>query len=236
MMHLTDPISALLGPWAGELCLFSVLLRVALSVLFSAIIGCERSVKRHAAGLRTFIVVSLTGTMAMLLDVSLGTAVPVISAATAVAAAVIAVNSVLFNSKSRIRGLTTSAGLWACGVMGIVLGAGLYTTALVSLIALVASLYYFPAFEKYLKDRSNHFEVHLELKSRSNLQDFVTTIRQLGLKIDDIESNPAYANSGLSVYSVAVTIFSPELKKYKTHNEIIEALRSLDYIHYIDEM
>ena len=94
----------------------------------------------------------------------------------------------------------------------------------------------FPTFEAYLKDRSNHFEVHLELKDRQNLQDFVTTIRRLGLRIDDIESNPAYLNSGLSVYSVSITIDSGELKKYKTHREIIEALRTLDYVYYIEEM
>ena len=69
-----------------------------------------------------------------------------------------------------------------------------------------------------------------------DLQSFVTTIRQLGLKIDDIEVNPAYINSGLSVYSIALTIQSGELKKYKTHTEIIEALRSIEYIHHIEEM
>ena len=51
-----------------------------------------------------------------------------------------------------------------------------------------------------------------------------------------MESNPAYYNSGLSVYSIAVTMISPELKQYKKHSEIIEALRSLDYVYYIEEM
>ena len=57
-----------------------------------------------------------------------------------------------------------------------------------------------------------------------------------GMKIDDIEINPAYITSGLSVYTVALTIQSPELKKYKTHSEIIEALRSIDYVYHIEEM
>ena len=87
-----------------------------------------------------------------------------------------------------------------------------------------------------MKNRSNHFEIHLELKNSSYLQNFVSTIRRLGLKIDDIEANPAYANSGLSVYSIAISISSQELKKYKTHTEIIEALRSLEYIYHIEEM
>ena len=87
-----------------------------------------------------------------------------------------------------------------------------------------------------MENKSNHFEVHLELKSKENLQSFVSTIRKLGMRIDDIEVNPAYINSGLSVYSVSLTIQSNELKKYKSHSEIIDALRSIEYIYHIEEM
>ena len=88
----------------------------------------------------------------------------------------------------------------------------------------------------YLKNRSNHFEIHLELKNIEYLQDFVTVSRRLGLRIDDIEANQAYVGSGLSVYTITITIISAELKKYKTHKEIIEALKSLDYIYHIEEI
>ena len=102
--------------------------------------------------------------------------------------------------------------------------------------ALLCTLSFFPAIERYLKDRSNHFEVHLELKNKSDLSSFTATIRRLGMKIDDIEMNPAYINSGLSVYTVSFTIKSSELKKYKKHSEIIEALATLEYVSYIEEM
>ena len=111
-----------------------------------------------------------------------------------------------------------------------------YTLAIASFLALICTLNLFPAIEHYLKNRSNHFEIHLELKKAANLQDFVATIRKLGVLIDDIELNPAYVNSGLSVYSISVSIVSGELKKYKTHKEIIEALSSLDYVYHIEEM
>lgn len=79
-------------------------------------------------------------------------------------------------------------------------------------------------------------EIHLELKNSNYLRDFVTVSRQLGLRIDDIEANQAYVGSGLSVYTITFTIFSAELKKYKTHREIIQALSSLDYIYHIEEL
>lgn len=45
----------LLGAWSAELSLGTVILRLLLSLVLSAVIGCERSSKRHSAGLRTFI-------------------------------------------------------------------------------------------------------------------------------------------------------------------------------------
>ena len=165
-----------------------------------------------------------------------GVSMPILSASTVIGIAIISTNSILFSSKNQIKGLTTSAGLWTSGILGMTIGAGFYTVSIIGYIALICCLYFFPSFEFFLKNRSNHFEVHLELVSKSNLQDFITTIRKLGLRVDDIEANNAYLSSGLAVYSVAVTIISPELKKYKTHKEIIQAISTLEYVYHIEEM
>jgi putative Mg2+ transporter-C (MgtC) family protein len=237
---MIDPIASLLGEWATQLNIYTVILRIVISLLLSAILGYERSTKRHAAGLRTFMVVSLATTVAMLLDLyllnGLENGTYLLSAASIVAIAIITVNSILYSSRNQIKGLTTSVALWASAVLGLCIGAGFYTVTFASYFALLCSLSIFPRMERYFKNHSNHFEVHLELKSIAYLQNFVTTIRALGMKIDDIECNSAYQHSGLSVYSIAISISSQELKKYKTHSQIIEALRSLDYIYYIEEM
>ncbi len=237
---MTDPIAKLLGDWSVSLSAPSILFRILLCVCISAVIGCERSSKRHSAGLRTFMLVSLTATVAMLLDIFLNESSEInfylLSAAGMICVAVISVHSLLVSSRSQIKGLTTAAGLWASSVIGLTCGAGFYTVTLVSSALLLICLSVFPMLERYLKNRSNHFEIHLELKDSRHLQNFVSTLRRLGLIIDDIEANPAYKDSGLSVYTVALSIKSAELKKYKTHSEIIEALGSLDYINHIEEM
>ena len=240
VLDIYDPIAAFLGPWSRELNTYSILLRVALVILLASVVGCERSSKRHSAGLRTFVLVSFASTVSMLLDIYLisvfSVRLPVLSAATVIASALVSGNSILFSSRNQIKGLTTSAGLWACSILGFAVGAGLYTATLIVFLFLLCILACFPSIETYLKNRSNHFEIHLELKSIEYLRDFVTVSRRLGLRIDDIESNQAYAGSGLSVYTFTFTICSTELKKYKTHKEIIEALSSLDYIYHIEEM
>jgi len=239
-MNYLDPIAQLLGEWSSSLNVYSIILRLSLSVLLSAVIGWERSSKRHAAGLRTFMLVSLASTVATILDVFLLSLseinVPVVSGAAVIGIAIVGSNSILFSSRNQIKGLTTAFALWTSGLVGMTAGAGIYTVTVASFVFLLVCLSAFPPLEVYLKNRSNHFEIHLELKNKSNLAEFITTIRRLGLRIDDIESNPSYMNSGLSVYSVALTIMSPELKKYKKHSEIIEAIGSLDYVSYIEEM
>jgi putative Mg2+ transporter-C (MgtC) family protein len=240
ILPIIDPVSKLLGEWSAGINIASIFFRLVLAIGFASIIGCERSSKRHAAGLRTFILVSLSMTIASMIDVyfseKVGCSMMLVSAATVIGAAIISSNSILFSSRNQIKGLTTAVGLWASGIIGIALGAGFYSVAIIGYLALLICLSLFPKFETFLKNRSNHFEIHLELINKNNLKEFVATIRKLGLRIDDIEANPAYLNSGLSVYSISLTINSPELKKYKTHSEIIEAIGTLDYVNHIEEM
>lgn len=217
-----------------------MIIKALLSVAIATIIGCERATKRHAAGVRTFVLVSLASTFAMIIDCYLASKVSnyiyILSAASIIAVVTISVNCVLYSSKNQIKGLTTSAALLACGILGLTAGAGLYSLTIIGFILIIIVLAWMPNFEKDLKNRSNHFEVHLELKSSQYLQDFITTIRRLNLSIDDIELNPAYSSSGLSVYTIALSIHNDELKHYKTHKEIIDALSSLDYIYHIEEI
>ena len=240
MTGYTDPLVKVQGAWAGAAGTNAVIFRLLLALLLGAVIGWERSSKRHSAGLRTFILVIISGVCAMMLDGYVGpgdgSGLHILAGAFLLAVSNISIHSVFYSSKNEIKGLTTATALWTTGLIGLMIGAGLYVVSLIAFVVLMCTLSWFPSFEVYLKNRSNHFEIHLELKDSIYLQDFVTTIRRLGLFIDEIEMNHAYAGSGLSVYSIAISINSAELKKYKTHTEIIEALRTLEYIYHIEEM
>lgn len=235
----TDLIGKLLGSWSMEINIGSTALKVVLAIVMATVLGCERARNRHAAGLRTFIVMSLGATFAAIADQYfvqvLGCTFSFLSAATVIGIAVISSNTILFSSKNQLKGLTTSVGLWAMAVISVVLGLGLYTAAIVGFGALMIGLRAFTKLEVYFKKRSNHFEIHLELKARNRMQEFVGTIREFGLRIDDIESNPAYANTGLGVYTVKLTVVGEELQR-KDHSEIIEALSVLDCVYYVEEI
>ncbi len=235
---MQEPLKYLFGDWICENGVSSVCLKLFLCFMFSAIIGCERSNKRHAAGLRTFILISIASLFIAIVTsiFSSETFSWVISASVIIGVAILSNNTILFTSRNQIKGLTTSAALWTTSLLSMVIGYGYYTLGSIGFIVTILSLVFLQYFEIYLKNRSNHFEIHLELTNVSYLKDFTIVIRELGLKIDDIESNPAYLGSGLSVYKVSLSIIFEELKKYKSHKEIIASLKTLDYIHYIEEM
>lgn len=236
---MKDPILQLFG--LDNVNFFiQIIVRIFLSLIISIFLGVERANKRHAAGLRTFIIVSLTATISSLLDYYLmnnfAVVFPAISASLAIGLAIISSYTIIYSSKNQLKGLTTAVALYAQAFNGFLIGFGLYTIGLTTSIVLIICLSVLPKVEIYLKNRSTHFEIHLELKNKTDLPDFVRVIRELGLSIDDIEANPAYANSGLSVYTIALSIYKKELKQYKTHEEIIEALRTIPYISFIEEI
>lgn len=220
--------------------ILSICVKLVTSLIIGAVIGWERASKRHAAGLRTFVAVTLGCTVVTTIEIKLAATfslgLPIMSAAAIIAVSSLCVNSILYNSKGEIKGLTTAASLWLCGIIGIVVGSGNYVIAVLSAVVLYVTISFMPTVENYLKDKSNYFEVLLELNSSMYLKDFTATVRELGMRIDGIELNTAYSGSGLSVYMIELSIKSPELKKYKTHKEIIEALNSLEYVSHLEEM
>lgn len=234
-MSFIDPLAKVMGEWSYTITVYSIILRMIIPIIFAFYVGSERSTHGHTAGLKTFILLSMGATACMIIDQSFVLKFPICSGCAIIAVAMLGGNSILFGAKNQIKGLTTSAWIWVCCILGLVVGAGIYTLGIVIIVVSVVMLQAVPALEKYFKQRSAHFEIHLELYSRSDLQSFMTMLRKLGMRIDDIELNSAFINSGLSVYSLRLTIENEELKKYKTHDSIIEALRSLEYIHYIEE-
>ncbi len=230
-----DPIAKLLGNWSSDITVWSVILRAFLAVLFAFAIGSERSTKGHSAGMKTFVLLGFSATVCRILDCASASTMPLCSAAAIIATALLSGNAVLFGPKNQVKGLTTSAWLWSCAVVGLLLGGGMYTVAIALSVLLVIILAAMPKIEAALKNRSRHFEIHLELQNKYELPNFMNTLRKLGMHVDEVEINSAFINSGLSAYALKLTIVSEELRNHKNHDEIIKALQSIDYVNYVEE-
>ncbi|KQZ15007.1 hypothetical protein ASD44_13780 [Mesorhizobium sp. Root554] len=126
--------------------------RLLLATLFGALIGFEREWRDRPAGLRTHILVCVASATFAILTIEIvhapmfaaGTMkeavkvdpVRVVEAVTA-GVAFLAAGVVIF-TRGEVKGLTTGAGMWLAGAIGVACGLGLWQVALfATLLALV---------------------------------------------------------------------------------------------------
>lgn len=233
----SDWVSQLLGDWSSDPSnIFTILFRIALAIIFAGVIGVERARKRHSAGFRTYMLVCLGATIVMILNDFLFQThqtgdIARLGAQVVSGIGFLGAGTILVTSGSKIKGLTTAAGLWTAACMGLAIGAGFYTLAIVAGLLIFAILSIMPGVESFLRKKSRYFQIYVELESRKNLKDLVNLLRSLDFKINSIEKNPAYIESGLSVYSLMLTT-----SKNFNHKVLIEDISKLEYVNYCEEL
>jgi putative Mg2+ transporter-C (MgtC) family protein len=236
-----DPIVELISKWTGqsfvELTWWVILIRVLFAVGLGAIIGAERATKSHAAGLRTYILVSLGSAVAMLTNEFLqGNADESrIGAGVLTGIGFIGAGTIIITSRNQVRGLTTAAALWTCAGTGLAFGAGFYTLGLIATVVIVVVVMFMPKIEGKLQVNARVYDIHVELLTRPDLKKLLDFLRSNDIRINSIAYDPAYANSGLSVYSLGL-YSAKEGKDYLRKKELMELVNSLEYVNFCESI
>ena len=142
-----------------------IALRLFLATLLGAVIGFEREWHRRPAGLRTHILVCLAAATAAVLTIEIAHATPfnegsirvdpvrLIEAVTA-GVAFLAAGFIVF-SRGEVHGLTTAAGMWLAGAVGLACGLGFWQIALLATLLGIAVLWILRLLE-WRFDLNNH--------------------------------------------------------------------------------
>lgn len=129
------------GNTASILGLSEIAVRLALACFLCGVMGMERERKDRPAGLRTYMMVGLAAalftviTIEMSLNLSDGAGIRsdpirIIEAVTA-GVAFLAAGTIIIRSGD-VKGLTTGAGMWMSGAIGVACGAGYYLVAVMA--------------------------------------------------------------------------------------------------------
>lgn len=238
LLSYQDPIVNLVGDWAYDINVWSVILRVVLACLIGGIIGAERASKHHVAGLRTYILVCLGSCVAMMTNQFISDSADVARLGAGVVAGIgfLGAGTIMVTSRNQVRGLTTAAALWACGCVGLAIGIAFYTMAIAAAIVILLALVLLPKIEQSFQDRAKLVDIHIELLSRPDLKKLLEYVRSNNIQVLSIAYDPAYANTGLSVYSIALKINKNEQGKYIKHDLLLKNLKALEYVNYVEYM
>ena len=118
--------------------------KLILSMILGAVIGMERRRKGQIAGLRTFALISMGATLAMLISIyipqvylGLKNGDPGRIAAQVVSGVGFLGAGAIIQRKGSVRGLTTAAGIWMAACIGLAVGAGMYLISIVATLLII---------------------------------------------------------------------------------------------------
>ena len=142
MLTVFDPLR--------NMTFISLLVRLLAAVFCGTAIGLERSAKNRPAGFRTHILVCLGGAVAsvtghyMYLGLKLPADITRLSGQVITGLGFIGAGTIIITKKMTIKGLTTAAGLWTTGIIGLAIGSGFFEGGLLGTALVLIAETIFP--------------------------------------------------------------------------------------------
>lgn len=131
-----------------------IITRLSVVVLLSGLVGLERQVHRHTAGLRTHILVSLGSCLIMLTSMyvfdiyrNMAQLDPTRIAAGVITGIGFLGAGNIIREGEVVRGLTTAASLWVVAAIGLAVGCGFYIASVFTTLLTLVVLFVFGQLE-----------------------------------------------------------------------------------------
>jgi putative Mg2+ transporter-C (MgtC) family protein len=125
----------------------AIVARLALAGLLGAIIGLERELRGHPAGIRTMSLVTLGA--CLFTEISVVTGAGDRIAAQVVTGIGFLGAGVIFREELGIKGITTAATVWAAAAIGMALGRELYVASVLGTVLIVFLLWSRPLTRRF---------------------------------------------------------------------------------------
>ena len=134
----------------------------------------------------------------------------------------IGAGTIIVTGTRTVKGLTTAAGLWATGIMGLAIGAGFYEGALIGTIAI---LFTEIVLGKIKVKRAKGFRCVVNYLNKGSLDHVLRFCKDRGIAIKALSIESARDESGANVYSAFITLQpTTEIE----HREFVHRVEAID--------
>jgi len=215
----------------------SIFLRLFLAVLLGGIIGLERGIKGRPAGMRTYMLVSLGSTLAMLtntyiIDIFGGSDPARMGAQVISGIGFLGAGTIIVTRDRQVRGLTTAAGLWASACMGLAIGVGFYAGALIGMFFIVFITMGIHRLDTKLLSKSRSVDLYVELAESASIHSLLEYIRKADIKVTYLEIIRSKYDSEKRT-ALLLTLLLP---KRKIHYELLAEFNELEFVVFVEEV
>lgn len=220
-----------------ELNTISISVRLVLSLLCGGILGIERGRKKRPAGFRTYMLVCMGATLVMITNQYLmetygGTDPARMGAQVISGIGFLGAGTIIVTGRNRVKGLTTAAGLWAAACVGLSIGIGFYTGAVIGCTLIFVVMALLQKLDDWVMASTKVINLYVEFERMPDVGEFIRYSKEQGFRISDLEVTKANG-AGDSGVAVLCTL---RLQKKKPHAEIIQMLSSVEKIRYVEEI
>ena len=220
-----------------ELTMTSILLRVVLACGIGMIIGAERLKKNHTAGTRTYMLVCLGACLVMMtnqyITMAYQTGDPSRLGAQVISGiGFLGAGTIMVTKNNQIHGLTSAAGLWTSGCVGLALGIGFYEGAIAAAVAVLLIMGVFKRFDAVLQARSPYLTLHIDLENAAALTSFLDAVKEKEIRVEDLQ---IIKNSQLMPGSLTV-LLRIQTPAGTRHEALLDDLRFREGVLFIQEL
>ncbi|SDI29111.1 putative Mg2+ transporter-C (MgtC) family protein [Pseudobutyrivibrio sp. 49] len=216
----------------------AVILRLVLATVCGSLIGLERVVRRHSAGIRTFSLVSLGSAVATALNLYLA-AMPGFDAdVSRIPAGVVSgigflgAGTIIVTGRNQIKGLTTAASLWVASCMGMAFGAGYITVGLACFALVMLANLVLVRFTQQIEENSRYISIYIEVEETNGIKRLRKKFADLGYQITSINKTKDKTLSGNDTALMVELDFGSR----HSHQKLFDELNNLDFVSYVEEV
>ncbi|MBQ8164551.1 MAG: MgtC/SapB family protein [Clostridia bacterium] len=213
-----------------DLNIVTVTLRLLLAIIIGGIIGNERGRHGSAAGLRTHILVCIGSAMTSVTSMFVAEILSVQGDVARIPAQVISgigflgAGMIIVKNSNVITGLTTAAGMWATAAIGVALGYGFYSGAIIGMVCCVGTAALLTRLER---KRKMSVHIYLEISELKKAGEICDRIKEIyGSEILLETTAPKSTIKG----NIGVRITANRIYDYHSMRENLESIEGIEFV------
>lgn len=215
----------------------SIIVRLCLSTLIGGILGIERGFKNRPAGFRTYILVCVGATIVMMTNQYIVQTFQASDPARMGAQVVsgigfLGAGTIIITKRNQIKGITTAAGIWVSGGLGLAVGIGFYEGAIWGAIFILLAMTTLHRMDDYIRKNSKVVHLYIEYKPEMQISRLLDHLQELGCSVSDIQ----VSKSDYTTEPRNAMFFSVDLPRHMKHSVILEKISRIDSITYSEEL
>ena len=140
--------------------------------------------------------------------------------------------TILVTKNNQVRGLTTAAGLWAAAALGLAVGCGFYSGAIMGFLAILISIKVLHTVDYLIYRKSPVVSLYAEVDDIKSVSCLLSYAREHGMALGDLEITKQKQMNGGGI-CIRGTI---RMEQRKPHDVIIQEFGQLPGVSYVEEL